>query len=103
LIFDIANFDSFTSTIGKPISLFESASIVQYFAEKHGRFIPSDPVKRQECFNWIYWQMGGFGPFCGQFGHFMVYAPADKVEARNYGVSRYGKHGAVHIYAQVAG
>jgi GST-like protein len=76
---------------------------VQYFAEKHGRFIPSDPVKRQECFNWIYWQMGGFGPFCGQFGHFMVYAPADKVEARNYGVSRYGKHGAVHSYAQFVG
>ncbi len=26
----------------------------------------------------------------GNYGHFMVYAPADKLEARNYGVSRYG-------------
>eukprot|EP01103_Thecamoeba_quadrilineata_P006542 TRINITY_DN1626_c0_g1_i2.p1 TRINITY_DN1626_c0_g1~~TRINITY_DN1626_c0_g1_i2.p1 ORF type:complete len:132 (+),score=22.15 TRINITY_DN1626_c0_g1_i2:337-732(+) len=34
--------------------------------------------------------MGGFGPFCGQFGHFFVYAPADKKETRDYGVSRYG-------------
>lgn len=73
-----------------PIALFESASIMQYFAEKHGRFIPTHPAKRQECFNWIFWQMGGFGPFCGQFGHFMVYAPADKLETRDYGVARYG-------------
>lgn len=64
---------------------------MQYFAEKHGKFIPTDPAKRQECFNWVYWQMGGFGPFCGQFGHFMVYAPADKLQARDYGVSRYGE------------
>lgn len=75
---------------GSPINLFESASIVQYFAEKHGKFIPTDPAKRQECFNWVYWQMGGFGPFCGQFGHFFVYAPADKLETRDYGTSRYG-------------
>jgi len=26
----------------------------------------------------------------GNFGHFMVYAPADAAEARNYGVARYG-------------
>eukprot|EP01052_Picozoa_sp_SAG31_P005968 SAG31_NODE_271_length_18717_cov_8.685949_3_plen_133_part_00 len=26
----------------------------------------------------------------GNFGHFMVYAPEDQVEARNYGVARYG-------------
>eukprot|EP00755_Sulcionema_specki_P027137 Sspe_Gene.1747::Locus_581_Transcript_2_3_Confidence_0.400_Length_943::g.1747::m.1747/K11209/yghU, yfcG; GSH-dependent disulfide-bond oxidoreductase len=26
----------------------------------------------------------------GNFGHFFVYAPEDKCEARNYGVSRYG-------------
>ncbi len=26
----------------------------------------------------------------GNFGHFMVYAPADKVETRDYGVARYG-------------
>jgi len=26
----------------------------------------------------------------GNFGHFMVYAPADQIQARNYGVSRYG-------------
>jgi len=75
---------------GKPISIFESASIVMYLAEKYDKFIPKDPRQRTECMNWIYWQMGGFGPFCGQFGHFFVYAPVDKLETRDYGVSRYG-------------
>jgi GST-like protein len=27
---------------------------------------------------------------CGNFGHFFVYAPKDKVETRDYGVARYG-------------
>jgi GSH-dependent disulfide-bond oxidoreductase len=82
----------YCSVLGNPINLFESASIVQYFAEKYDKFIPKDPSKRQECFNWVYWQMGGFGPFCGQFGHFFVYAPGDKVETRDYGVARYGTY-----------
>lgn len=34
--------------------------------------------------------MGGQGPMTGNFGHFFVYAPADKVDARDYGVARYG-------------
>jgi len=75
---------------GSPINLFESGSIVLYLAEKYQRFIPSDPRLRAEVMNWVFWQMGGQGPFTGQFGHFMAYAPADKVETRNYGVARYG-------------
>ena len=75
---------------GERVNLFESASIVLYFAEKYNRFIPADPVKRAEVFNWVFWQMGGLGPMCGNFGHFMVYAPEDKVETRDYGVARYG-------------
>lgn len=34
--------------------------------------------------------MAGQGPMTGNMGHFFVYAPADKLEARDYGVSRYG-------------
>jgi GST-like protein len=30
------------------------------------------------------------GPMSGQFGHFFVYAPDDKVETREYGTARYG-------------
>jgi GST-like protein len=75
---------------GQPIKLFESASIALYLAEKYNRFIPADPRLRAEMFNWIFWQMGGLGPFCGQFGHFFVYAPGDKCETRDYGSARYG-------------
>jgi len=75
---------------GKPIHLFESASIVLYLAEKYNRFIPADKRLRQEVYNWLFWQMGGQGPMTGQFGHFFTYAPADKKEARNYGTARYG-------------
>ena len=41
----------------KPLNLFESASIVLYFAEKYNRFIPSNPRLKAECMNWIFWQM----------------------------------------------
>jgi len=75
---------------GKPIQLFESASICMYLAEKYKRFIPEDRRLRQECLNWTFWQMGGQGPLTGQFGHYFVYAPANKIEARNYGTARYG-------------
>jgi GSH-dependent disulfide-bond oxidoreductase len=34
--------------------------------------------------------MGGQGPMTGNFGHFFVYAPAGKIETRDYGVARYG-------------
>eukprot|EP00607_Mallomonas_marina_P002866 CAMPEP_0182428404 /NCGR_PEP_ID=MMETSP1167-20130531/22908_1 /TAXON_ID=2988 /ORGANISM="Mallomonas Sp, Strain CCMP3275" /LENGTH=283 /DNA_ID=CAMNT_0024611305 /DNA_START=60 /DNA_END=911 /DNA_ORIENTATION=+ len=75
---------------GKSISLFESASILLYLGEKYGRFIPTDPFTRAEMMNWVFWQMAGLGPMAGNFGHFFVYAPDDKIEARNYGVARYG-------------
>jgi len=75
---------------GKPIHLFESASMMLYLAEKYNRFIPKDPRLRVEMFNWLFWQMAGQGPMTGNFGHFLVYAPAHKKETREYGVQRYG-------------
>jgi GST-like protein len=64
--------------------------MMYYLADKYGRFIPKDLRKRTECMNWMMWQMAGQGPMTGNFGHFMVYAPDEKVETRDYGVSRYG-------------
>ncbi|PIE23620.1 MAG: glutathione S-transferase [Neptuniibacter caesariensis] len=60
---------------GEPISLFESGAILIYLAEKHGEFIPTDPIKRLECLQWLMWQTGGFGPFLGQAHHFNRFAP----------------------------
>lgn len=77
---------------GQPIALMESGAIMVYLCEKYPEkgFLPADPRLRSECLQWLFWQCGGQGPMTGNYGHFMVYAPPDKVEARDYGVARYG-------------
>ncbi|GHF19392.1 thiol:disulfide oxidoreductase [Kordiimonas sediminis] len=62
-----------------PTRVFESGSILMYLAEKFGHFIPQDPAKRAECFNWLFWQMGSAPYLGGGFGHFYSYAPV-KIE-----------------------
>lgn len=59
----------------KPIRVFESGSILLYLAEKFGAFLPTDPAKRAECMNWLFWQMGSAPYLGGGFGHFYAYAP----------------------------
>ncbi len=73
-----------------PVRLWESASIALYLCEKYGKFIPRDPAKKAECMSWVFFQMAGQGPMTGNFGHFYVYAPNDKIGARAYGTARYG-------------
>jgi GST-like protein len=70
---------------GAPISLFESGAILQYLAEKTGRFLPADLRGRWDTLQWLYWQMGGLGPMAGQNHHFRHYAP----EPVPYAVDRY--------------
>jgi GSH-dependent disulfide-bond oxidoreductase len=72
---------------GKPISIFESGAILQYLAEKTGKFLAGDVRGRAETMQWLFWQMGGLGPIAGQNGHFNVYAP-EKVP---YAIERYTK------------
>src|SRR5262249_58171890 len=48
----------------KPRRVFESGSILFYLAEKFGAFLPSDPDKRTETLNWLFWQMGST-PYIG--------------------------------------
>ncbi len=60
---------------GEPVSVFESGAILLYLAEKTGKFIPSDPRKRVQTLEWLFWQMGGLGPMAGQNHHFNRYAP----------------------------
>ena len=72
---------------GAPISIFESGAILQYLAEKTGKFLPEDIRGRTETMQWLFWQMGGLGPMAGQNGHFNVYAP----EKIPYAMERYTK------------
>jgi GST-like protein len=59
---------------GKPLALMESGAILIYLAEKAGRLIPSDPARRYQCLQWLFFQVGHIGPMFGQFGHFFKYA-----------------------------
>jgi GST-like protein len=70
---------------GAPISLFESGAILQYLAEKTGKFLPADLRERFEVMQWLYWQVGGLGPMAGQNHHFGSAAP----EKIPYAIDRY--------------
>lgn len=70
---------------GAPISVFESGAILKYLAEKFDRFYPNDARARVKVDEWLFWQMGGFGPMLGQNHHFAIYAP----EKIPYAIDRY--------------
>jgi GST-like protein len=72
---------------GAPISIFESGAILEYLAEREGKFLPVAPREKYEVLQWLYWQMGGLGPMAGQNHHFVQYAP----ERIPYAMERYIK------------
>jgi GSH-dependent disulfide-bond oxidoreductase len=60
---------------GQPVTLFESAAILLYLADKTGRLMPTDPVRRWEATCWLIWQVASHGPMAGQAAHFISHAP----------------------------
>jgi GSH-dependent disulfide-bond oxidoreductase len=79
--------DDAPATGVRPVSVFESGAILQYLAEKTGKFLPKDLHGRVEVMQWLFWQMGGLGPMAGQNHHFGQYAP----EKILYAIERYAK------------
>lgn len=75
---------------GEPLALFESGAILEYLADKSGRFLPRETRPRFQVLQWLYWQMGGLGPMAGQNHHFVRYAP----EPIPYAIERYVKETA---------
>ena len=71
---------------GKPITLFESAAILIYLAEKTGRLLDPAPAGRYVAIQWLAWQVAGLGPMAGQNGHFLLYA-AERIP---YAIARFG-------------
>lgn len=70
---------------GQPISIFESGEILIYLADKTGQLLSRDIRTRVAQLQWLFWQVGGFGPMLGQNHHFTQYA-SEKVP---YAIQRY--------------
>jgi GST-like protein len=70
---------------GEPLALFESGAILLYLGDKLGRFVPTGLRPRNDCLQWLFWQMAGLGPMAGQNHHFAHYAP----EKIPYAIDRY--------------
>lgn len=70
---------------GAPITLFESAAILIYLAEKAGKLIPADARARYAMLQWLMVQVAGVGPMSGQLVHFLRFAP----DGNAYAKSRY--------------
>jgi GSH-dependent disulfide-bond oxidoreductase len=54
----------------EPISVFETGAILQYLGNKTGQLYPSDPRRRSNVEQWLFWQSAGLGPMVGQAAHF---------------------------------
>jgi GST-like protein len=76
---------------GKPLSLFESGAILEYLADKTGRFLPRSGADRYAVLQWVHWQMANLGPMMGNANHFKNYAKAlvDDPQQLAYGTRRF--------------
>ena len=73
---------------GKTVTVFESGAILLYLAEKTGKFLPTELLARVPVYEWLMFQMSGFGPIPGQVHHFLGLA---NEEDKRYGVERFSK------------
>jgi GST-like protein len=65
-------------TDGGLVVVFESGAILQYLAEKSGQYLPREQPARAEVLSWVYWQVGGPGPFFGQLLAFAGHQPRNE-------------------------
>ena len=62
--------------LSEPLSLFESGAILNYLADKAGRFLPpAGSAKRQSVQEWLFWQVGHITPYLSQLQVFKEKAP----------------------------
>lgn len=76
---------------GQPISVFESAAILQYLARKSGKFGGANAREQAEVESWLAWQVANQGPVMGHHNHFRNYAPKieSDPEKLKYGQDRF--------------
>jgi len=69
---------------GRPVALFESGAILLYLAEKTGKLLPEDPIRRIETIQWVFFQMAAIGPMFGQLGFFHKFAGREYEDRRPF-------------------
>ncbi len=76
---------------GQPLAIFESGAILEYLADKSGRFLPQDAAGRYRVLQWVYWQMANLGPMMGNANHFRNYAKSLVADVAQlaYGTQRF--------------
>jgi len=76
---------------GEPLPIFESGAILEYLADKTGKFLPQPPRERFRVLQWVHWQMANLGPMMGNANHFKNYAKniADDLKTLEYGIKRF--------------
>ena len=63
------------------ITLFESAAILLYLADKTGRLLPSAPKVRWQAMQWLLFHAASVGPLLGQRVYFEIFAAHKNPEA----------------------
>lgn len=66
------------------VVVFESGAILQYLADKAGEFLPKAEPGRSEVLSWVYWQVGGPGPFFGQLLAFAHDTPRNEAAFQKF-------------------
>ncbi|WP_149086532.1 glutathione binding-like protein [Pseudomonas prosekii] len=62
--------------LNEPLNLFESGAILNYLADKAGRYLPAaGSVERQKVQEWLFWQVGHITPYLSQLQVFKEKAP----------------------------
>jgi GST-like protein len=74
---------------GAPLTIFESAAIMVYLAEKSGKFLPQEPHKKYDVLQWVFWQMANQGPKMGEQGHFRRASQVPKNGDQTYAMMRF--------------
>ncbi len=63
------------------ITLFESAAILLYLAQKTGRLLPQAPQARWQALQWLIFHAASVGPLIGQRVHFELFSDTRNAEA----------------------
>ena len=76
---------------GAPLALFESGAIMEYLADKSGKFLAKSGPERYRTLQWVHWQMANLGPMMGNANHFKNYGKniADDPKQLEYGTTRF--------------